>query len=77
MFKISIAVLQIYIQEAMLLKELYDYGFSEERSELSMITIKLLTFIIHCQEKSSIEVYIIIIEITYVNKISKQNSLIL
>ncbi|XP_025268859.1 uncharacterized protein LOC112639364 [Camponotus floridanus] len=51
----SFKVLQIYIQEAMLLKELYDYGFSEERSELSMITIKLLTFIIHCQEKSSIE----------------------
>ncbi|XP_072749294.1 LOW QUALITY PROTEIN: uncharacterized protein [Anoplolepis gracilipes] len=50
----SFKVLQIYTQP-MLLKQLYVYGFSKERSKLSTISIKLLTFIIQCQEKSSIK----------------------
>ncbi|XP_050466661.1 LOW QUALITY PROTEIN: uncharacterized protein LOC126859427, partial [Cataglyphis hispanica] len=51
----SFKVLQIYIQHPILLKKLYVYGFSKERSNLSMISIKLLRFIIHCQKKSSIK----------------------
>ncbi|XP_025992677.2 uncharacterized protein LOC105196260 isoform X2 [Solenopsis invicta] len=49
----SFNVLETYIRKSQLLKLLHDYGFSKERSQLSTASIKLLTFIIHCQKKSS------------------------
>lgn len=51
-----ITVLEIYIKKVRLLKQLQNYGFSEERSELSTASIKLLAFIIHCQKKSTVKV---------------------
>jgi len=42
------------------LKKLYNYGFSKERSEVSTVSLKLLSFIIYCQKKSSIRVCIMI-----------------
>lgn len=49
-------MLKTYIENAELLKNLYAYGFSKERSELSSISVKLLAFIVHWQKKSSIKV---------------------
>ncbi|XP_077281388.1 uncharacterized protein LOC143908028 isoform X2 [Temnothorax americanus] len=51
----SFEVLQTYVDNFWLLKELYKYGFSKERSQLSTTSIKLLTFIIYCQKKSSVK----------------------
>ncbi|XP_032679697.1 uncharacterized protein LOC116848060 [Odontomachus brunneus] len=51
----SFGVLKIYIKNAELLKNLYVYGFSKERSELSSVSVKLLTYVVHCQKKSSIK----------------------
>jgi len=53
-------VLEVYIKKFWLLKKLYNYGFSKERSEVSTASLKLLSFIIHCQKKSSIRVRIMI-----------------
>ncbi|KYM97223.1 hypothetical protein ALC62_12090 [Cyphomyrmex costatus] len=51
----SFNVLKMYMTKFQLLKWLHVYGFSKERSELSTASIKLLTFIIHCQKKSSLK----------------------
>ncbi|XP_024873693.1 uncharacterized protein LOC112455767 [Temnothorax curvispinosus] len=48
-------VLQTYVDNLWLLKQLYKYGFSKERSQLSTASIKLLAFIIYCQKKSSVK----------------------
>ncbi|XP_025073919.1 uncharacterized protein LOC105426728 [Pogonomyrmex barbatus] len=51
----SFEVLKIYIQKFLLLKQLYVYGFSEQRSQLSTASIKLLAYILHCQKESLIK----------------------
>ncbi|XP_018345328.1 PREDICTED: uncharacterized protein LOC108750410, partial [Trachymyrmex septentrionalis] len=51
----SFEVLKTYMTNFRLLKWLYVYGFSKERSDLSTASIKLFTFIIHCQKKSSLK----------------------
>ncbi|XP_070514998.1 uncharacterized protein [Cardiocondyla obscurior] len=51
----SFEVIEAYINNLWLLKQLYQYGFSKQRSELSTASIKLLTFIIYCQKESSVQ----------------------
>lgn len=61
-----ITVLPKYIQKR-LLKELYVYGFSKERSQLSKSSLALLGYIIHCQQLLSIKVYMIMYSRVYSN----------
>ncbi|XP_011689741.1 PREDICTED: uncharacterized protein LOC105451161 [Wasmannia auropunctata] len=51
----SFEVLEMYVENYRLLRWLYRNGFSKERSELSTICIKLLSFVICCQKKSSVK----------------------
>nr|XP_012225273.1 PREDICTED: uncharacterized protein LOC105673887 [Linepithema humile] len=51
----SFQVLLKYIQQSALLIKLYIHGFSKQRSQLSAISVKLLAFIVHCQQKFSVK----------------------
>jgi len=53
-------VLEIYIKKFRLLKKLYNYGFSKERSEVFTASFKLLLLLFIVKKKSSIKVRIMI-----------------
>ncbi|XP_043489633.1 uncharacterized protein LOC122516128 [Polistes fuscatus] len=53
---LRLTVLSKYVNETRLLEKLHDYAFSENELTLSAISLKFLTFIIHFQSLSSIEV---------------------
>ncbi|XP_011881702.1 PREDICTED: uncharacterized protein LOC105569669 isoform X2 [Vollenhovia emeryi] len=48
-------VLDTYVNNFRLLTQLYEYGFSKKRSQLSTASIKLLAYIIYCQKKLSVK----------------------
>lgn len=52
----SFTVLDKYCVASRFLEELLAQGFSIETPELSAVCLKLLAYIVHCQEKSSIQV---------------------
>lgn len=52
----SFTVLDKYCAASRFLEELLAQGFSIETPELSAVCLKLLAYIVHCQEKSSIQV---------------------
>ncbi|XP_060812943.1 uncharacterized protein LOC132905554 isoform X7 [Bombus pascuorum] len=51
----SFTILEKYCTTPSFLEELLVQGFSLETPELSAVCLKLLAFIVHCQEKSSIQ----------------------
>ncbi|CAK9812508.1 hypothetical protein ANTQUA_LOCUS7294 [Anthophora quadrimaculata] len=48
-------ILERYCTTSSFLEELHVQGFSTETSQLSAVCLKLLAFIVHCQEKSSVQ----------------------
>ncbi|KOC70879.1 hypothetical protein WH47_02145 [Habropoda laboriosa] len=48
-------ILERYCTTSSFLEELHVQGFSAETSQLSAVCLKVLAFIVHCQEKSSVQ----------------------